>query len=486
MLFNSEAYLFFLPAVVVLTWCLPPPARPAFLLLASWYFYAFWSPPFLFLIIGLTLFNYLLGLVQGRQPDRRRSLLVLALLVNIGALGIFKYLGLLDQSAARLAHIFGLPYALPLVRFILPLGLSFFTFEFIHYQVELYRGRPPIVNPINFGLFPAFFPTQIAGPIKRYEDFNGQVEARPRFDPELFLSGVELIALGLFKKVVVADALLGPIADPVYALAGQATGFDAWTAMFAFYIQIYFDFSGYTDIGRGSAQLLGYRVPVNFNAPHLATSFMEFWRRWHISLSFWLRDYIYIPLGGSKKGKPRQFANLMVTLALGGLWHGAAWHFMLMGVYGGLVLALERVWLARPWLRIALPAWLGAVCGWLFTQATISIGVHLLRAPSLLSAAHLWKQMVSGSPRPSLVSSLAPLEILAVLAATMVAQAVATRWNPRRLVNPSLAGIVLRPAYAGALLLVALYVAVVTTGVVAADGRADPANPGHRYFYFQF
>ncbi|MDQ6876428.1 MAG: MBOAT family protein, partial [Candidatus Dormibacteraeota bacterium] len=388
MLFNSEPYLFFLPIVVLVNWVLPRRFRPFWLLLASYYFYSFWSAPFLLLVVGLTVINFVIGTRQARLLPRSRSLLVAALVVNIGALAIFKYLGLLDQSADALATLLGLSWGAPAVHIILPLGLSFFTFEFLHYQVDLFRGGVAIHNPINFALFPAFFPTQIAGPIKRYQDFNAQVEKHPRFDPVLCFEGVQLIARGLFKKVVLADTM-APIVAIVFGNPAAATGLDGWTALLAFYLQLYLDFSGYTDIGRGSAQLLGYRIPINFNAPYLATSIQEFWRRWHMSLSFWLRDYLYIPLGGSRRSPGRVRLNLMITMALGGLWHGAAWHFLMWGVGYGGALNIERWWRARMAGRLKLSPALVIGGGWIATQLTWLVLLLVFRASGLDVAAIL-------------------------------------------------------------------------------------------------
>src|SRR2546423_8830001 len=388
MLFNSEPYLFFLPIVVVCPWLTPARFRPAVLVLASYYFYSFWSVPFLLLIGGLTAANFLIWLRQSSTEASSRTLLVAALTVNLGALAVFKYLGLLDQSADSLARLLGLGWGVNAVHIILPLGLSFFTFEFIHYQVDLFRGGAAIRNPVNFALFPAFFPTQSAGPIKRYQDFNAQVEDRPQFDPVLFFGGLELIVRGLFKKVVLADTM-APIVAMVFGNAAAATGLDAWTALVAFYLQLFLDFSGYTDIGRGSAQLLGYRIPINFNAPYLATSIRDFWRRWHISLSSWLRDYLYIPLGGSRRRPGRVGLNLMITMALGGLWHGAAWHFLLWGTGSGAALNVERWWRDRWAGHKPFPALLGTIGGWLATQPTWLGLLPLFPSPTPGAAAAL-------------------------------------------------------------------------------------------------
>src|SRR5256714_13607665 len=472
MLFNSEPYLFFLPIALLVNWILPARIRPLWLLGASYFFYGYWSRPFLLLIIGLTLANYVIGLVQAEHLPHRRAILVTALVVNLGALAVFKYLGLLDETARGLAAFIGLQNALPVVKVILPLGLSFFTFEFIHYQIDLYRGDRPIRSLINFALFPAFFPTQIAGPIKRYQDFNRQVEARPRFDAVLALEGGELIVRGLVKKVVLGDSLV-PIIGMVYSHLGEATMVDAWAATVAFCLQVYFDFSGYTDIGRGSAQLLGYRVPPNFAAPFLATSFQDFWHRWHMSLSFWLRDYLYFPLGGSRKGPLRTRLNLMITMALGGLWHGAAWHFLGMGIGLGLGLNLDRTLKARTWLRPAVPAWVRNVAGWGIAQMIFLLCTVLFRAPSIQAAVLMWWEMLTGSPHHHLVTNLQLVEVFLIGVGLLGIQLLLTRWKPAELFSLARSGIILRPAYV-------MGMATVFTSFFALE------NASRSFIYFQF
>ena len=475
MLFNSEPYLVFLPAVVALNWVLPARLRPAFLLAASYYFYASWSPPFLLLIFGLTIANYLIGLRQGASSSPRRAWFVLALAFDLGALGVFKYLGLLDARARSLLSVLGLPADLPSARIVLPLGLSFFTFEFIHYQVEVLRGRPGIRDPIRFALFPAFFPTQIAGPIKRYQDFDRQVAGRPRFDPELALGGAELIARGLFKKVVLADSLL-PIATTVFAHPGQATLLDAWTGLLAFYLQVYFDFSGYTDIGRGSAQLLGYRIPVNFDAPYLCSSLREYWSRWHITLSMWLRDYLYIPLGGSRGGPGRTRFNLLVTMSLGGLWHGAGWHFMAWGAGWAGVLVGERAWAERVGARLRVAGAAGILLGWLVTQSVVLAGYVVFRSANLRDAARLARRLLAGTAGYGLVSGR-DLAIVALVGGGLLGTQLVTRnvGAVKEMMARAGAVIVLRPAYVMALL-------AVFTIFFGSAARGTP----NRFFYFQF
>jgi alginate O-acetyltransferase complex protein AlgI len=464
MLFNSDAYLIFLPTVVVLTWALPARFRPLFLLVASYFFYAYWNASFLLLIIGLTAVNYVIGLLQGASLPRRRSWLLLALAADLGALAIFKYLGLMEQSAVRLASILGLPADLPALRLVLPLGLSFFTFEFIHYQVDLYRGDKPVRDPVRFALFPAFFPTQIAGPIKRYQDFDRQVASPPRFSAVLAVDGLQLIGRGLFKKAI-ADTL-APTVAVVFAAPAGAHLIDAWVALIAFGLQIYLDFSGYTDIGRGSAQLLGYTVPENFRSPYLATSARDFWRRWHMSLSSWLRDYLYIPLGGSRHGATRTQLNLMVTMALGGLWHGAAWHFVVWGAGHGVALAVNREWQERATRglgRIAIPA----LAAWAAIQLTVLLLWSLFRVASLEQGLTLWTRLIAGGPGNAFVHRADLAWVGLVLVGLFGAQLLLPRlrWNIGRAEH------VLRPAYITALVLAAVYLAT---------------NATQRFIYFQF
>jgi alginate O-acetyltransferase complex protein AlgI len=493
-LFNSPVYLLFLTGVVAANWLLVPRRfRPAFLLLCSWFFYAYWNPPFLLLILGLTVFNYGVGMLQGRLAVRRRSLMVAALVVDLGTLGVFKYLGYFEQSALRIAHLFSLPGDLPIVHLILPLGLSFFTFEFLHYQIEVYRGGPIVRNPVRFALFPAFFPTAILGPIKRYKDFISQVEKEPRFNETLFLEGIELVVRGLLKKAV-ADAVIGPVTDAVYANAFIASGGDAWLGMIAMVVQVYLDFSGYTDIARGSAQLLGYTVPLNFNGPLIAWRMSELWRRWHMSLSSWLRDYIYFPLGGSRvNSNLRHYFNLFVTIFLGGLWHGAANHYVAMGAVMGATLSAERAWQdlwhSRRWLP-GLPFWVTVVGGWFYAQLSFLFIANLLRTPELGTYRALVHAMFLGTAHLRVLTGYDLLIVVALTVWVVGTQLVAEHWDLKSLINPAPVAIGLRPAYVLAVGLIAMYLAVTSANPLAqqntGNGRADPNNPSQRFIYFQF
>lgn len=351
MLFNSFTYLIFLPIVVALYWWLPKLCRRTLLLIASYVFYMNWMPAYGLLIFSLTLVNYLLGLAIHHFNRQRKLILTVGLISNLSCLCFYKYANFLLDSVWHtgtwLHDKLGLPLAVsansPALNIILPLGISFFTFEFIHYIVDIYRGSKPVKNFLHFALFAAFFPSQIAGPIKRFQDFMAQLASEPVFKSATFRAGLFLIFLGLFKKVVLSDNL-GQIVSTGFTHPERMGTLDAWIAVSGFTIQIFLDFSGYTDIGRGSAMLLGYKVPENFNWPLLSSNLTEFWRRWHISLSTWLRDYLFIPMGGSRVAPWRIQRNLFITMVLGGLWHGAAWHYVIWGAFHGTGLVVSKIW----------------------------------------------------------------------------------------------------------------------------------------------
>jgi len=340
MLFNTLQYAYFLPSVVVAYYLLPARWRPWLLLVASYIFYASWNALYLILIIGLTLANYGVGLGLAKlesQPKSRAWLLRLGVIGNLGVLVFYKYTEFLLNNFLQALGLAGLKFTNPEFSLILPLGISFFTFEFIHYLVDVGRGQPVVKSLLKFALFAAFFPTQIAGPIKRYEAFVGQLDNLPPFEWARIGAGIKLILVGLFKKIALADNLAPLVGLGFGAVGpGQYLGpLQAWITVLAFAMQIYFDFSGYTDVGRGSALLFGYSVPENFNRPYLGRNISDFWRRWHMSLSSWLRDYLYIPLGGNRG---HRYRNLFLTMLIGGLWHGANWTFVAWGAFhGGLL-----------------------------------------------------------------------------------------------------------------------------------------------------
>lgn len=398
MLFNSWAYAVFLPIVVVLYWLSPPRFRVCILLLASYIFYMSWRPVFVFLILGLTLINYCAGFAISASQSRKKLWLTLAIVANLSTLAFFKYAYFIDETLKSLLAPLGMRFPQLPFDIILPLGISFFVFEFIHYIVDVYRGNAPIRSLPAFALFASFFPTQIAGPIKRFQDFIPQFLTPARFTVEKFDSGVALILLGLFKKALIADNL-------AFFVQGGFThpelfhGLDLWMFAYAFAFQIYFDFSGYTDIARGSARLFGYDVPINFNLPYLAGNISEFWRRWHISLSTWLRDYLFIPLGGSRLPSWLVHRNLLITMVLGGLWHGAGAHFVVWGLYHGLLLIAHRQFVSfkqsfnaiaravdsKPGRIISTAVTFHAVCiGWVFFRAESTTAALSMLAKMLL------------------------------------------------------------------------------------------------------
>lgn len=331
----------------MLYWFSPKTSRRLLLLLASYLFYMSWLPVYGILIFFLSICNYLLGLAIDRRGKNTKALFISGLCFNLGMLCYFKYTNFFISTfnefsacGSTLLHKSEI-FSLPTINIILPLGISFFVFEFIHYLTDVYKGDKAIKNPIDFGLFAAFFPSQIAGPIKRYQDFVAQLGNAEVFDGHLFHTGLVLVLQGLFKKIALADNL-APLANAGFAGSSNLGTIDAWIAAVAFALQIYFDFSGYTDIGRGSAKMLGFSLPDNFNFPYLASSLSDFWKRWHISLSSWLRDYLYIPLGGGRCSRLSKSRNLMITMLLGGLWHGAAWHFVIWGGLHGAGLIINH------------------------------------------------------------------------------------------------------------------------------------------------
>ena len=355
MIFSSIQYFLFLPVVVFLYWRLKGFPRLALVVAASYFFYMSWMPIYGVLLFGLSTLSWALGLAIGKwresSPGLARASLVSGIVLNLACLIYYKYANfLLANIFVRLRQI-GVQLQLdsmsqlstPVLDVILPLGISFFVFEFVHYLVDVYKGSKQVKSWFEFSAFAAFFPSQIAGPIKRYQDFCDNLRNPLPWSKELFYEGMTLIAQGLFKKVAIADPIAWVIA-PSYAALEPISAVDAWIAFFGFSIQIFCDFSGYTDMGRGSALLLGIRLPVNFHVPYIAEDISLFWRRWHISLSSWIRDYVYIPMGGSRCSYFTGLKNLLVTMTVCGFWHGAAWQFILWGALHGLALMVNRVY----------------------------------------------------------------------------------------------------------------------------------------------
>ncbi len=345
MLFNTFAYAAFLPTTLAAVWLSPAKWRNIILLGASYVFYGAWDVRFLGLLLLSTITDFVVArrLEDSDDAKARRGLLLVSLTVNLGILGFFKYFGFFVESAATLLDTIGLAPNPPLLSIVLPVGISFYTFQTMSYSIDVYRGITTAERDlVVFALFVAFFPQLVAGPIERAQRLLPQLRDRDRRPSgQLVEEGLYLILMGLFKKVVIADTM-APIVEAAYRDLPTQSGWALLVAAYAFSLQIYGDFSGYTDIARGSAALLGIRLMVNFRQPYLATSITDFWRRWHISLSAWLKDYLYIPLGGNRRGTTTTYRNLIITMLLGGLWHGAAWTFVVWGGLHGTALAVHR------------------------------------------------------------------------------------------------------------------------------------------------
>jgi alginate O-acetyltransferase complex protein AlgI len=350
MLFPTVRFAVFLAIVLPVAWSLAPrPGRPAWrwkllLVVASYVFYGAWDWRFVPLLMLSTVGNEVAakGVHLARDDASRDRWLVGALVGNLGVLAWFKYAGFLAGSADGLLAWLGVDLTLPYPEVILPVGISFFTFQAISYVVDVHRRRIRPTDLLDVAVYLAFFPQLVAGPIVRANEFLPQLAAGPDARGVPVGRALRLIGFGLVKKVVVANHLATEIVDPVFATPGEYGGTEVLIAVYAYAVQIYADFSGYTDIAIGVALLFGFSFPQNFDRPYAARSLQEFWRRWHMTLSRWLRDYLYIPLGGSQHGRRRTYRNLMITMLLGGLWHGAAWTFVVWGGLHGLGLALER------------------------------------------------------------------------------------------------------------------------------------------------
>jgi len=343
MLFNTPQFFAFLAIVLILFYTAPRGLRKYILLAASYFFYMSFIPKFILLLLSLTAIDYTAArwIARTQSPRSRKVALVISLAANLGLLGFFKYY---NFFAANIAQLFHKPADAFALSIILPLGISFHTFQSMSYVIDVYRReQEPITNPIDYALFISFFPQLVAGPIVRAREFFGDLYHWKRPSSDDILRGLLLLLLGLAKKMVMADQF-AQIANGYFADVSKHSGMvPAWSAVIAFGIQIYFDFSGYTDMAIGMAKLLGFHFPLNFRRPYLASSITDFWHRWHMSLSRWLRDYLYIPLGGNRNGRLQTYRNLMLTMLLGGLWHGASWNFVVWGGYHGTLLSLERL-----------------------------------------------------------------------------------------------------------------------------------------------
>lgn len=354
MLFQSFGFFVFFWVAFAVYWGLRAHQhRMGWLLAASIIFYALWNPWLIGLIAFTAGVDYLFALrIEAASNDRtRRGWLVASLVVSLSLLGFFKYTTFLLGAAGGLLGIFGIHFVPPAWHIVLPLGISFYTFETISYVVDVYRGRLRAErNVLHYALYIMFFPHLIAGPIVRPGQFLPQIRQRKRFDWQRFQFGAQIFMRGLLKKTVLADRLASVI-DPVFRAPGGYSSSALWLAAIAYAGQIYCDFSGYSDMAIGAAHTFGFKLPQNFNRPYLADSIGEFWRRWHMTLSTWLRDYLYIPTGGNRGGNWRTYRNLLLTMGIAGLWHGAGWNFLIFGLMHGVAMALERALPQTSWAQ---------------------------------------------------------------------------------------------------------------------------------------
>jgi alginate O-acetyltransferase complex protein AlgI len=419
MLFNSLTFVAFFIVVLSLYWSMRSwNARKNLLLVASYIFYGAWNPPFAALLFSTTALDFYLGRKMGtlHTPLERRLWLWISVAVNLSMLGFFKYGNFLLENFTWVLARSGIQYKPPHLDVFLPIGISFYTFHSLSYTLDIYRGvMKPTRSLRDFTLAVSFFPQLVAGPIVRAGDFLPQLEAPPKLQQGRFLWGLLLMTLGLFEKVVLADTLLSGAADRVFSYKGPLMALDSWAGVIAFAGQIFCDFAGYSTCAIGAALCLGFHLKDNFRFPYAAVGFSDFWRRWHISLSTFLRDYLYIPLGGNRLGPARAMVNLIIVMFLGGLWHGAAWTFVVWGLLHGSYLAIERLLKATvrpaPWMG-TFPAKLsiGAV-----TYVAVLIAWVYFRAADFETAGRMIGGMFGRHARPDAILSTREMLQVAVV-----------------------------------------------------------------------
>jgi D-alanyl-lipoteichoic acid acyltransferase DltB (MBOAT superfamily) len=492
MLFPTFHFILFFLVVYPLNWLLRPRDRAwkPFILLASYLFYGYWNWRFVGLLILSSVVNWAVGQrLAAAALGRRRLWLALGVVFNLAVLGVFKYYGFFIQTTNDSLRALGMPGRLPFLEIILPVGISFFTFQGISYIVDLYRRNFHTVSLPDFMVYQAFFPHLVAGPIVRAAEFVPQIPVRHRLNRGEATQAGLLIARGAFKKVVISSYLADAIVDPVFAVPSGYSAQEIIVAVVAYAVQIYADFSGYTDMAIGLALLLGFRFPQNFDRPYIARSVQDFWRRWHMTLSRWLRDYVYISLGGNRKGTARTYLNLFLTMLLGGLWHGAAMHFLVWGMYQGLGLCVNHAWsaLRRPKPASAtglgvpalstgiemprpgapLRAALTGALTWLATFVFVCVGWVFFRAQSVEEAmTMLTRAFTAWGPSP-----LVTWGLLAVIVLMLVSQFLPQQWGERFEGRLSRLPLVLQGAAMG--LAMAIILALMPAGVA-------------QFIYFQF
>jgi len=473
-LFNSLTFVLFFFIVLVLhyspfSWRI----KKSNLLIASYLFYAAWNPPFVILLWISTLVDWHVAkwIFKEQQQHKRRLLLILSLATNLGILGYFKYGEFLLENWQWLMGNFGIIYQVPEWSIILPVGVSFYTFQTMAYSLDIYLKRAkPAKSFLDFSLFVTFFPQLVAGPIVRPTHLIPQFETPHLASLKQFGWGLGLVILGLFQKVVIADSLLSPAVEAVYGSKEALSFVDAWLGTFAFAGQIFSDFAGYSTTAIGVSLCLGFSLPTNFRFPYAAIGFSDFWRRWHISLSSWLRDYLYIPLGGNQMSNMRNYVNLMLTMLLGGLWHGASWNFVIWGGLHGGFLAIERFSRKRWGLLSLTKTPLFSFLLALLTFAAISVTWVFFRAKDFATSSQIITSMFGFAP-DNAATPLPTLYIIEVI--LVVSLLVSAHWAMR---NSTLEETIAKmPAW----LLTSLITFMVFTLVITQ-------GTGNAFIYFQF
>ena len=398
MLFNSNAFYIFFPIVFTVYWIIPERYRWGVLLISSYYFYMSWNIKYVTLILTTTLVSYCAALLMERTESRRKKKLCLtsALLISFGILFFFKYFNFLSKSVTDVLQSFAIPVGQATLNLMLPVGISFYTFQTLSYVIDVYRGEVKACRHFGkYATFISFFPQLVAGPIERTRNLLPQIEGEHTFHTEKGIRGAKMIAWGFFKKIAIADTVAIYV-DTVYNAAESFTGFPLLLATVLFTFQIYCDFSGYSDIAVGTAGLLDIDLMINFKSPYFSASIREFWSRWHISLSTWFRDYVYIPLGGNRRGPWRTRWNLLVTFLVSGLWHGADWTYVLWGGIHGLGQILEREWNRMFRIDPNKKTWLKMGCTFLF----VSVTWIFFRANTISDAGYILTHLFDGITDP--------------------------------------------------------------------------------------
>jgi len=481
MLFNSLEYVLFLFIVFVLFWGLMASSgwwgatvtkvlRTLLLLFASWLFYMSWNATFIFLIIGSTVLDYFVGLGLARYERHgvRKLLVTCSVLGNLGALGLFKYADFFIGAASDALTASGLEVSPEPLNLVLPVGISFYTFQTLSYTIDVYRGKlEPTRDFLEFATFVAFFPQLVAGPIVRAREFLPQFDREPELDVKRASDAAFLILRGMIKKILIADFLAANFIDRVFDDPGAYSSAEAWLAVFAYTWQLYGDFSGYTDIARGSAKLFGFELPINFRRPFNSTGPIDFWDRWHITLSTWIRDYVYIPLGGSRQGRARSYANLFVAFVLTGIWHGAGWTFVIFGVWHATTVSINRMY--RDWRGTDRPKAEGAR-RWALVLLNLFLFVFhwpMFRSPNVDNMFAMYGRMFAGDWEAFRVT---PWVLACLVAVTVV------HYTPSRWVDEAREGMARLPLPLQAGIVVAL------TAVLVWVGKQQAAP----FIYFQF